>query len=358
MAKKSKKETPKNKVIEFVLDELEPVSSAKSDKTKSVKAEAAAAEIKLEMIMPAEGTVTEPTPALEPAAAKVELESRRPATEELDLPKLPILKKENRARLQVQSPQRIYFYWSLKGNPYQALSHTLGAETAAYTLILRLINTETEREELHPIEPEGSYWFDVDAGRVYRAEIGFYSPSRPFVRVLFSNTVTTPRKSPSPRASTHSDWRVTAHKFAEVLDASGFEKDAFDVAMVGDDAEEADTLTHAAFAQLLENSEYARDEVSAEEVRFALAAISSGYTLEELRWKIGPTLFTILQANRERLGSEKTAAALSDYFDIDQTEFDEEEFGSAVGASLVHFRKRFRTRREYSPMSSSTIGMR
>jgi len=220
---------------------------------------------------------------------------------------------------------------------------------------LRLINTETEREELHPIETEGSHWFDVDADRTYRADIGFYSPSRPFVRILFSNTVSTPRKSPSPRASTHSDWRVTSTEFAEVLDASGFEKDAFDVAMVGDETEDADALTHAAFAQLLENSEYARDSVSTDDIRFAMAAISSGYTLEELRWRIGPTLFAVLQANAERLGSEKAAAALSDYFDIDETEFDEEEFGSAVGGSLVHFPKRFRTRRHHLPMSSSTL---
>jgi len=354
MAKKSKKDTPKNKVIEFVLDELEPVSSAKSDKAKPGKPpKAASAEIELGPVSRA--VSTEPVQVFEPTTAKVELESRRPATEELDLPMLPILKKENRARLQVQSPQRIYFYWSLKDNPYQALSHTLGAEPVAYTLVLRLINTETEREELHPIETEGSYWFDVDADRTYRAEIGFYSPSRPFVRVLFSNTVTTPRKSPSPRASTHSDWRVTSSEFAEVLDASGFEKDAFDVAMVGDNAKEADTLTHAALAQLLENSEYACDTVSTDDIRFAMAAISSGYTLEELRSRIGPTLFAVLQANAERLGAEKAAAALSDHFDIDETEFDEEEFGPAHGASLVHFPKRFRTRRDHVPMSSSTL---
>lgn len=327
MAKKPKKGTSKNKVIEFVLDELEPVSSSGGLNTA-----------------PAEKDVPN-----EPEEEKAP-ESSFLASRELELPKLPVLEKQDRARLQVQSPNRVFFYWSLKANPYHTLSRTLATETADYTLVLRLLDTQTEREEIHPVEPEGSHWFNTDAGRTYRAEIGFYSPSRPFVRILFSNTVTTPRKSPSPRAATQSEWRVTSHKFAEVLDVSGFEKDAFDVAIVGDDAASADILTHSAFARLVGNSEYVRDEVSAEEIRFAMAAISSGHTLEELRWKIGASLFAVLQANAERLASEKAAAALSEYFDIDQAEFEEAEFAPSVGGSLVHFPRKYYT--AYSPLSS------
>ena len=348
MAKRSKKES---KVIEFVLDELEPISSTETLKVAPAEAE--------EPQQPApEPYIERGTPVAEddtPRAAKSDVEIDSRAFKELELPKLPVLEKQDRARLQVQSPNNVYFYWSLKANPFQALSRTLGAESASYTLALRLLDTQTEREEIHPIEREGSYWFNTDAGRTYRAEIGLYSPSRPFIRILFSNTVTTPRKSPSSRAASQSEWRVTSYKFAEVLDVTGFAQDAFDVALAGDDAEEADTLTHAAFAQLLNEQEYDRPHVAPEDIRLAMVALASGRALETLRWKIGPALFAILQANAERLGQEKVAAAVSEYFDIDQTEFEEEEYGPAVGSSLVHFPRRHR--RVYSPLSSSTIGV-
>ncbi len=397
MAKKVTKKKEVERVIEFVLEEeLEPVSSQKVTKvgkavsktTKTVKTKTKAEVKTKRTASKAKTTIVEPKNKVEaklektlkiktgneqPTAneagvetvglknnlkntpAEIDFESRPPAFKELALPKLPVLEKQNRARLQVQSPNRMFFYWSLKSNPYQALNKSLGMETAGYTLALRMIDTETEREELHAVEPEGSYWFAADAGRTYRAEIGFYSPSRPFVRILFSNTVTTPRKSPSTRAADASEWRVTSEKFAEVLDVSGFEKDSFDVALAGDDVESSHNATHAAFTHFLGKSKYSRDVTSAEDIRYAMRAIASGRVLEELRWKIGAALFEVLQANAERIAAKNAAATLSEYFDIDEAEFEEEQFGpTAFGASAVHFPKKLKTkrRREYSPLSS------
>jgi len=341
MTKKVVKNLEETKVIEFVLDDLAPVSSA-----SPLPAPPELAEVEALVAFPSK------------TAAELDFESRSPAFKELALPKLPTLERQNRARLQVQSPNRIFFYWSLKGNPFQALSRSLGS-TSGYTLVLRLIDTATEREELHMIEPEGSFWSGAEADHSYRAEIGFYSTSRPFVRILFSNTVTTPRKSPSPRAAADADWRVGAYKFAEVLDVSGFEKDAFDVAIAGDDPQTAEDTTHLAFRDFIGSNNDSLDGILAEELRYAMLAIASGRALEELRWKVGAALFAILQANAERLAAAKAAAALSEYFDIDETEFEEEEIGPAVfGNSLVNFPKRFKTRtrsvREYSPVSSPT----
>ncbi len=339
MAKKVGTKNDERDVIEFVLDELEPVSSVIAPK--------AADEV---------GVVAE-TP--HKTAAELDFESRSPAFKELALPKLPVLERYNRARLQVQSPNRVFFYWSLKANPFQALNRSLGSETAGYTLVLRLIDIETEREEIHPIEAEGSFWFNTEAGRSYRAEIGFYSTTRPFIRILFSNAVTTPRKSPSPRVATDADWRVGAYKFAEVLDASGFQKDAFDVAIAGEDTAVSDDVTHNAFAKFIGLDDLSLDGISAEDIRYAMLAIASGRALEELRWKIGAALFAILQAQAERLVAEKAAAVLSEYFDIDEVEFEEEVIGPAVfGSSRVIFPKKFktRTRREYLPVSSHVLG--
>jgi hypothetical protein len=332
MAKKKTVKPAKSKTIEFVSEELTTVSSATSP-----------VEVK-------------PEPAVEArelTPAEIDFESRSPAFKELALPKLPALEKQNRARLQIQSPNRIFFYWSLRSNPFQTLHHSLGKDAAGYTLVLRLIDTETEREDLHAIEPEGSHWFNTEPGRSYRAEIGFYSTSRPFVRILYSNTVTTPRKSPSPRAASEAEWRVTSHKFAEVLDVSGFQKDAFDVAIAGDDYGASQQVTHAAFTEFIGN-EVASDEISAEDIRFALMSIAAGRALEELRWKISAALFDILQANAERMNAQRAAELMKQHFDVDEIEFEEDEFGAAVfGASVVNFPRRFKSS-GYSPLSSQS----
>src|SRR6187399_2686887 len=47
------------------------------------------------------------------------LDEMPPAFRELAQPKLPELRHENRARLQMQSPNRLYFYWSIGTNPFQ-----------------------------------------------------------------------------------------------------------------------------------------------------------------------------------------------------------------------------------------------
>ena len=374
MPKRSNKDAPKDKVIEFVLEDTEPVSSTESAKKapaeSAEQAELPKAAVRVDSAESSKKTPVNPVKKPEPkkAAAKVESEKispveppapeivrerESPIFRELELPKLPVLEKEDRAQLLAQSPNRVFFYWSLKANPFQTLSRALGTETAGYTLAMRLVDTRTELEEVHAVEPNGSWWFNTEAGRTYRAEIGFYSTSRPFIRILFSNTVTTPRKSPSRRAADGSEWRVTSDKFAEVLDATGFSRDAFDVALTGDDDDDADRRTQLAFAQFIGETGSSVESISAEEIRYAMLAIASGRALEEIRWKVGATLFAILQANTERLTPRKASTAISENFEIDETDFEEEEVAATVfGTSLLHFPKKFRTVRDHSPLSS------
>ena len=285
--------------------------------------------------------------------AENDFESRSPAFKELALPKLPKLEKKNRAHLQIQSPNRIFFYWSLGANPFQTLHRSIGPDAPGYSLVLRLVDTERESEELLPIEHEGTHWFHTEAGRAYRSEIGFYSTTRPFIRILYSNTITTPRKSPSPRAASESEWRVTSHKFAEVLDASGFQKDAFDVAIAGDEPAAAEATAKAAFEQLT-GSARSLEGVPAEDIRFAMMSIAAGRAIEELRWKIGAALFQLLQANAVRLNSDRAAELMKEHFHIDEIEFEEDSIaGTVFGASAVNFPRRFKTK-GYSPLSSSS----
>ena len=89
-------------------------------------------------------------------------ETENPIFKELSAPKLPELPKENRARLQMQSPNKVYFYWSFRENPFKILNRVFGGQTG-YQLVAKLLNQTSGREEVFPIDAEGSAWFDVDA---------------------------------------------------------------------------------------------------------------------------------------------------------------------------------------------------
>ena len=114
---------------------------------------------------------------------------------------LPRLSRDNRAWLQMQSPNRLFFYWSVRQDPYQTLSRAIGPAIGSYTLVIKLIDLKTGAEEMHRAEASGSWWFDVEPNTDHRAEVGFYAPNRPYIRILFSNTVSTPRSGPSPRSA-------------------------------------------------------------------------------------------------------------------------------------------------------------
>ena len=293
----------------------------------------------------AESTLTdkETKKVLDEVETEIE-EEVDPVFAELAVPKLPELQKENRAKLLMQSPNRLYFYWSIKNNPFQTLQKVFAGNTGNYQLVAKFVNLKTEREEIQAVEAEGNYWFNVEADSHYRAEIGFYAPNRPYIRVIFSNTIETPRKSPSPRIATDADWAISANTFAQILDVSGFSRDAFEVALAGDNEVVAEHATNNAFYQLTGEQKL---DFNSEEVRFALLAIASGVSLDELRGQISEALFNVLQENIAKLSAENALASLKEHFDVfDEENFAEEvEIGSAVfGASLVNFPKTLRKR--------------
>ena len=286
-----------------------------------------------------------------------------PAFKALAEPKLPELPRENRARLQMQSPTRLYFYWSLRTNPWQQLAAVFGSDLGSYTLVVKLSNVTAGTEQLQAIETEGDWWFnDVQPGSEYAAEIGFYAVNRPYFRVLYSNSITTPRRTPSARPATEARWTVSATKFAEVLDASGFSRDAVDVAIAGDDHLDAENRTRLAFSEVMGNAEYSTRGISAEDLRYAMLAVAGGATLSELRDRVSSSVYEALQAN-EDLSAATARQALSSYFEIEETEWIEHEFGPAVfGASLVNFPKTLTPRKDvkysprYNPVSSFALG--
>lgn len=297
------------------------------------------------------------TEDLAATAPKVELS---PVFKALAEPTLPELKREDRARLLMQSPTELYFYWSIRRDPYHSLRDVFGDDTGSYTLVLKLKDLRRGTEEIHRVEAEGNWWFAVEPEREYRAEIGFYAPNRPYFRIVYSNTVETPRRSPSRHPARDAEWRVTAHKFAEVLDVSGFGQDAFDVAMAGDDVAAARDAAHAAFSSFIGFTDDCFDTIAAEDIRYAMVALASGSMLEDIRWRVGPAMFSVLQSNTDKLQAGRAQKALTEYFEIDETDVVEEECGPTVhGSSLLHFPRTLKTRRPtstYIPLSSYSIG--
>lgn len=294
----------------------------------------------------------------EPETESVEETQQTPVFKELAQPKLPELPKENRARLLMQSPNRLYFYWSVKNNPFQTLHRAFNGDTGIYRLVVKLTNQTTGGEEIHPVEAEGNWWFDVESNSIYQAEIGFFAPNRPFIRILFSNTVETPRKTPSPRRDYTPYFAVSANQFAQVLDRSGFRQDAFEVALAGDDAEFAETATQNAYSQLIGAKDFSFTESG--EFRYALLALASGVALDTLRGNVSPNLFASLQQNAANLSSEQARAALEENFGTSSEEYfeeeEEEEFSNAVfGASLVNFPKIKRRKTKTSKLSAPKL---
>jgi len=354
--------TKDKKSQEFALEDfkLKPLSSAETIKRNLIIGEDDEDILSLNDAEQPSGEIgaaaeTESADAVEIEEENEPAEIADPIFKELSEPKLPELAKENRARLQMQSPNKIYFYWSFKDNPFQTLRRVFGNQVN-YQLVVKLVNRTNEREEIFPADAEGSTWFDVDANSTYRAEIGFYAVNRPFVRVMFSNTIVTPRLNPSSRRDFSPNFTVSAVQFAEVLDASGFEQDAFEVALAGDDIESANEATQTAFSQIVGAPPDNFSENKSSEIRFILLALASGYSAEDLRAYISPSLFDVLQSNTEKISAAKALAALQENFGVLSDEILEEEpFAATVfGASLINF-PRFSNRRilpKFAPISS------
>lgn len=289
------------------------------------------------------------------------LAEKSPVFRELAAPKLPDLQPENRAWLQMQSPTRIFLYWSLKTNPFETLQKVFGGKNAGYALSVKLQNLNDNTEKTYPLAPYGSAWFDVESDAKYRAAVGLFAASRPFIRLVFSNTIETPRLAPSPRLDWLPQFAVNSERFAEVLDVSGYKQDAFEIALAGDDLEAGNRATFNAFEQLTGESDLG---IKASELRLVLFALASKVALDDLRGQISTKLFAYLEKltekNAARLSSEKILAALEENFGLESLETEDEQGEisySAVGASLINFKifpKKFW--KKFMPVSSLRVG--
>jgi hypothetical protein len=342
IAKKSGKKKAA-KIDDYEIEETESkpqklVETAKVE--KEVELEKVNTEAETEVLVEKEIKTEVETPELDEEAKKRET----PIFKALAEPKLPELDKENRLFLQMQSPTRIFFYWTVKTNAYKTLQKAFGENAGGYMLVAKLQNLSNKTEDIFPIDVEGSAWFDVPDNTKFQTEVGFFAPSRPFVRVAFSNTLETPRMSPSPNVDNSPVWNVSTMQFAEVLEASGYSQDAFEVAMqVNESSEDSNKATEVIYARITGENEEKFAEFDMSELRSVLLGIVSGVPLAVILEKVSGELSAWLSENPQVFEPQNVMAILQETFGEDFGKFVEgtktQTAGVVFGASSINFPK-------------------
>lgn len=136
---------------------------------------------------------------------------------------LPLVLKRDSIQLLLQSPNKLFLYWSFANDPRTALRAAFGELAAHYSLAVRLVKVESGEEFLLDAPPERMQWFEVYPRHVYRADVGFHAANRPFVRLLSSNEVRTPPDSASHLSADEQEFQVKAEEFARLLGGAGYE---------------------------------------------------------------------------------------------------------------------------------------
>ncbi|MCA1816900.1 MAG: DUF4912 domain-containing protein [Acidobacteria bacterium] len=126
------------------------------------------------------------------------------------------------ARLLVQSPRRLYLYWSFAHVPRATLRRAFGQLADRFRVAARLVDQESGVAAAATPANGRSLWLDAAPGRSYRAEIGFVAEGLPFVRALASNAVETPPDAISRATDGDETFRTDSQGFARMLAVSGF----------------------------------------------------------------------------------------------------------------------------------------
>lgn len=299
-------------------------------------------------------TVTEPDAKneIETAIAKArETNAEAIEKDELVAEFLPELPSQNIAKLYLQSPNRIFLYWSVAGNPYETLQKAFGNRAGNYQLVTKLVNLQTNAESLAPADFNGNWWYNVRSNTAYRIDLGFYAQNRPFIRLLSSNVVRTPRSAPSSRTDTAADWIVSTKQFAQVLTVSGYSHDVLGIVFGGDEATEIGALSaeNSTLAVANHFASVAPDEINLAELRWLLISLAAGAPFTALQNRLSKATLhwieQVLAANPEALEPENVRSVLAAIFGSEFVEMftDQNTFGwqrlapVAVGASAIHF---------------------
>ncbi|HEX8131431.1 MAG TPA: DUF4912 domain-containing protein [Pyrinomonadaceae bacterium] len=158
-----------------------------------------------------------------PATDAVGVSRSAPTPDALDDLSSFVLKRDF-IQLLLQSPHRLYLYWTFARDPHATLREAFGELAAHYRLAVRLIKVESGEDFFLDAPRERAQWFEVYPRHVYRAEVGFRAAGRPFVRLLSSNAVTTPPDRASHLSDAEQEFQLEASEFARLLGDAGYER--------------------------------------------------------------------------------------------------------------------------------------
>lgn len=121
-------------------------------------------------------------------------------------------------RTMVQDPFRLYVYWNLRGNPWDRVERIFPAhEVSNFRLSLRLVDESSNITVFFDVPYTREYWFNVFPDRTYRVELGLRSPQYGYIKLLSTQSVTTPRGGPSDQVATEPEYQIDADNYLQVL---------------------------------------------------------------------------------------------------------------------------------------------
>jgi hypothetical protein len=204
---------------------------------------------------------------------------------------LPETYAANRIRLLAQSPRKLYLYWEFERDPFETLRRAFRqGQAERYTLVVKLVDLETDKETLHIASPTRSQWLDALPGHSYRADVGFYARGSAFIRLLSSTVNATPRAGVSRVTDSTPAFHVSADEFAHVLDDAGYVSDALEVSLEAADEATGNAATRAV-AQRFGGTELpSMSDDDLAEMRGMLAALALGVNVSQLQAELSTTL--------------------------------------------------------------------
>jgi hypothetical protein len=121
-------------------------------------------------------------------------------------------------RAMVQDPFRLFVYWQLKDDPFDRLHRIFPASEAGnFHSVLKLIDETNNISVLFGAAFMREYWFQVFPDRRYRVELGMHSPRYGYVKLLSSQSTSTPRGGPSDQIAEEETYQIAADDYLRVL---------------------------------------------------------------------------------------------------------------------------------------------
>lgn len=191
------------------------------------------------VLTPDEQDIAEPSSPL--AAEEDAATDRRDHEPGAAMGTLPETAGRDSIQLFAQSPHKLFVHWSHAGDPFAALREAFGDAASHYRLVVRLSDLTDDSAQTDDASPERAQWLAALPDRDYRADIGFHADDLPFVTLLSSPTVHTPRAAVSPNADTEPQFHIAPDDFSRLLEHTGYDANALQQAT----HETRDTTTSA-----------------------------------------------------------------------------------------------------------------